>query len=177
MKKLITLQTITKATALLSAILGLAHLSSVLAAPKGTDLPLKGVLTGAATFKFGVAQCLPVNEVGVMTTTVAWGNLSHLGTVKALFTHCPGPLTGGATKYGNLTLWAANGDQLWATYEDDDGLPPYVMHFKGGTGRFEHAVGVAELNWGLEWMSDPNGNPDFSVPWPWWATLDGNLSY
>jgi hypothetical protein len=177
MKKLTTLHTTTKATAILIAVLGLAFLASVLAAPKGTDRPLKGQLTGEATFAFGVDECVPVNGVGVKTTTVAAGNVSHLGNVEGHFTHCPGPLTGGPTLNGNLTLWAANGDQLWATYEDEDGAPPYVLHFNGGTGRFEHAVGVAELDWGVQWIVGKDGNPDFSVPWPWWATLEGTISY
>ena len=150
---------------------------SPLAGPRGTDRPLKGSLTGEVTFAFGDVECVPVNGVGVMTTTVAWGNLSHLGKVQAVFSHCPGPLEGGEYKYGELTLWAANQDEVWATYEDADGLPPFVLHFAGGTGRFKGAEGTANLDWVVQPMFDESGNMDFFVPWPWWATIEGVLSY
>ncbi len=150
-----------------------AILQSPLAGPGGSDRPLSGSLTGEATFAFGDPECVPVDGVGVKTTTVAEGEVSHLGTVRALLTHCPGP----PYKNGHLTLWAANGDELWATYEDEDGAPPYVLHISKGTGRFQNAKGTVELNWGVEWVFDENGNPDWSAAWPWWATFEGSVSY
>ena len=146
---------------------------SPLAGSRGTDRPLKGSLTGEVTFAFGDLECVPVNGVGVKTTTVAEGNVSHLGKVKALFTHCPGP----PYKNGNLTLRAASGEDLWATYEDEDGEPPFVVHISEGTGRFKNAEGTFELDWGLEWVFDANGNPDWTAAWPWWATIEGTISY
>ncbi len=160
-----------------TAVAVVALCALVVGAAKGTNRPLKGSLSGAAMVEFGVADCVPVNGVGMKTTTVGCGNVSHLGNVQALFTHCPGPLEGGATKNGRLTLCAANHDELWATYEDEDSLSPFVVHFAGGTGRFKDAEGTATVVWSVQWMFDEDGNLDFSVPWPFWATIDGTITY
>ena len=158
---------------LLTSLLLFSIARSPLAGPQGTNRPLTGTLMGAATFAFGDAECVPVNVVGVKTITVAEGNVSHLGKAQALFSHCPGP----PYKNGQLTLKAANGDELWGTYEDDDGAPPFVVHIAGGTGRFNNAQGVFNLYWSVEWVFDDAGNPDWSAAWPWWATVEGTISY
>lgn len=155
-----------------SALL-LSMVRSPLAGPQGTDRPLTGSLTGAATFAFGVEECVPINGVGVKTSTVAEGNVSHLGKVEAVLSHCPGP----PYKNGQMTLRAANGDEVRGTYEDADGAPPFVVQISEGTGRFKNAQGTLELDWVVEWVFDSEGNPDWSAAWPWWATIKGTISY
>jgi hypothetical protein len=68
-------------------------------------------------------------------------------------------------------LIAANGDQLWDTYEDADGAPPFVVYFQNGTGRFKKAEGTANVNWATESTSD------YFQPFRWWASIEGTISY
>jgi hypothetical protein len=130
---------------------------------------LSGSLEGwAQLFLDEDSVCWP----GPTTITTATGNLSHLGLVAAHFSHCPSPPDSGLpTTHGSLTLIAANGDQLWGTYEDADGLPPFVVNFRNGTGRFKKAEGTANLDWAIEIPTD------FFQPFPWWATIEGSISY
>jgi len=133
-----------------------------------------GSLAGTATIVFGDTGC----PGGVKTITAASGNLSDLGRVEALFSHCPSPPGSGLpTTNGRLTLSVDNRDELWATYTDNDGEPPFEMRLQGGTGRFKNAVGTASVDWKIQPVLDKNGNPDFSVPFPWWASIKGNISY
>jgi hypothetical protein len=140
--------------------------------PKDTLSPLTGSLVGSATIE-------PINNVCPQSyakvTTLASGNLSHLGLTKAQFTHCA-PF-GGPSAYtdGKLTLTAANGDELRATYKYTP--TPILLHFEGGTGRFESAEGTAKIDYEVTMMFDKDGNPDVSVPWPWRAILKGSINY
>jgi len=171
---------ITSASAVLFiALVGLSVLTSALAGPKGTDRPIKGFLAGEVTYLFPpesplAGDCNCESQVTVVTT--GWGNLSHLGLTELLSTHCaPMPPY---TKYvcTHMTLTAANGDQLYATYDDEDGAP-FVLRFYDGTGRFKGAKGEALLDWQVVPMFDEDGNMDFFVPWPWCVNIDGAISY
>ena len=142
---------------------------SLIAEKRETNRPLSGSLEGLAVLSIDVESvCYP----GPETTTTATGNLSHLGLVAAHFSHCPSPPNSGLpTTHGSLILIAANGDQLWGTYEDEDGLPPFVVQFKNGTGRFKKAEGTADVNWQIEDATN------FFEPFRWWATIEGRISY
>jgi hypothetical protein len=144
-----------------------------LAEKKGTNRPLSGSLVGyAQLFADEDSVCWP----GPTAITTATGNLSHLGLVAAHFSHCPtGENPGNPITNGHLTLIAANGDQLFGTYADEDSLPPFLIQITGGTGRFKNAEGLFNLNWEITPPSDrPAG---FFRPFPWWASIEGKISY
>jgi hypothetical protein len=155
--------------ALFASVLLILTAQSPFAEEKGTNRPLSGSLEGWAQLAFDEESvCYP----GPETTTTASGNLSHLGLVAAHLSHCPSPPDSGLpTTHGSVTLIAANGDQLLGTYEDADGLPPFVVHFKNGTGRFKKAEGTADLNWETEITTD------YFQPFRWWASIEGSISY
>jgi len=142
---------------------------SPLAERNGTNRPLSGSLEGWAVLSFDPQSvCYP----GPETTTTASGNLSHLGLVAAQFSHCPAPPDSGLpTTNGSLTLIAANGDQLLGTYEDADGVPPFVVNLQGGTGRFKKATGTANIYWAIE------STTDYFTSFRWWANIEGRISY
>jgi hypothetical protein len=147
-----------------------------LAEKKGTNRPLSGSFVGGALID-------PVNIDGcpggyAYVVTIALGNLSHLGLTQAHFTHCSNP-SGDDYKNEVLILTAANGDELWATYifkAQAAGHIIFEVSFSKGTGRFENATGTAILDAQVQPVIK-DGNPDFSVPWPWQATLAGKISY
>lgn len=158
---------------LFGSVMLLVMSASMFAGKKGTDRPWTGSLEGfAQLFLDEESVCWP----GPTVVTTATGNLSHLGLVAAHFSHCPGPVSAGGAPitHGTLTLVAANGDQLWGTYEDEDAKSPFLIYFQNGTGRFENVEGWIDLYWGIQRPSDPS---DFFNPFPWWATIDGEISY
>jgi hypothetical protein len=85
-----------------------------------------------------------------------------------------------------MVLTAANGDELYGTYDYVPGPPtPIPVTWTGGTGRFEGVSGSALMTWRVVQQFIPGCNPvpnpfpcyDFFVPWPWTATLEGTISY
>jgi hypothetical protein len=140
-----------------------------LAEKKGTNRPLSGSLVGYAQLYTGT-PC-PLFEA----VTIAAGNLSHLGLVAAQFSHCTNPSQEPVITEGSLTLTAANGDQLSGTYADEDGIPPFLIQITGGTGRFKNAGGQFNLNWAI---TEPDIIPEgYFSPFPWWASIEGKISY
>jgi len=86
----------------------------------------------------------------LLSTMVGTGQVTHLGLASAQGTHCIDPNTFAFTA-GQLTLIAANGDELYGTYEGFTTFlePPMVgwldvIVFAGGTGRFVSASGQAD---------------------------------
>ena len=89
---------------------------------------------------------------------------------------------------GHVRLVAANGDELFGIYgypQIDDGSP---INITGGTGRFEGATGELAISYYVipQFMCEPAdwddedavfACMDFSVSWPWFATLSGTISY
>ena len=153
------------------------------AAPGGTDRPFKATLAGEVTFEWpGVS---PSGCTIITTNTYSTGNATHMGRVEAFWSHCPAE-----TDYfgdGMLILVAANGDELYGFYDYSEpaGIPVLTpITLDGGTGRFATASGeitadfvaVPQLRDGC---TDPTNFDclDFGVPWPWWATLTGRISY
>jgi hypothetical protein len=122
----------------------------------------------------------------VTTFTSADGAASHLGKVHLVAVHCPG-LMGPVN--GQLALVAANGDVLYGEYEGmgEDGIAIQFMPESTmerdcyllndvpceSTGRFSDVAGTAT------WLADAVQGDEFDpfVPWPWWGTMTGSLSY
>jgi hypothetical protein len=158
-----------------SALLILTPQTS-LAEKKGTFRPLSGSLVGNA--QLFIASDIPNSPCPVFVAiTIAAGNLSHLGLVAAKFSHCTTPLQEGGTTItlGSLALTAANGDMLYCTYSKVDGLSPFVVQIASGTGRFKNVSGEFNLNWEI---TEPSEIPEgYFSPFPWWASIEGKISY
>lgn len=153
----------------------------------GKWLAIRGSLSGNLTGQvlapgFPVARDLfdgrcSVPSDWVVEFTVS-GVISHLGNVTAVLEHCSQIdfQTGNAT-YGDgvVTIVAANGDELWATYDDGTSGPLSAAEvwwqdtftLTGGTGRFEHASGGG-TEWGTALLAT------FAIPG---MSLEGMISY
>ncbi len=152
----------------------LSTVDTIIAQELAASFPFAGSMTGVAKLVFGDTEC----PSGVRTITTASGNLSDLGRVEALFSHCPAPPgTTLPTTNGRMTLVLDNRDEIWATYEDSDGQPPFEGRIQGGTGRFKSAEGTTSVDWKIQPALDPNGNPIWTAPIPWWANVKGSIRY
>ena len=132
-------------------------MSTVLAAPVAAsrgqmqELPFEGFMFGdEVTFNsVPEGRCVEMAAVAdSLTRFVGGGYATHLGRVDVVAEHCSDLDTG---QYGDglLTIVAANGDILKATYTNGVSLtPPPLIGFSddftfvgGGTGRFASASG------------------------------------
>lgn len=134
-------------------------LLAVLATPAGAtggnptkELPFRGTMGGdEVSFNLDVPEgrCVEMAAVADSVTTFAGsGYATHLGRVDIVAEHCSDLDTG---QYGDgmLTITAANGDVLMATYTNGVSLtPPPLIDFRddftfvnGGTGHFVAASG------------------------------------
>lgn len=153
------------------------------AAEGGTDLPFKATLAGTARWEFPGST--PANCIVVTTITEATGQATHMGQVEALFFHCPADPD--IVDDGRLTLIAANGDELYGTYNYDplSESNAFPVTLSGGTGLFADATGNISLTYEVvpQFIDGCNPDPDpfpcmdFSIPWPWSATFAGTISY
>jgi hypothetical protein len=190
----------------LIALMIMAVVPAALAGPRGTDRPFKGDATGHAVYGAGegegtdglsnVFDCdegegldPEVREFFQVTTfTSADGTASHMGRVHMEFAHCPNPFVGPVG--GQLAIVAANGDVLYGEYEGkgEAGIEVTFLPEKTdardtcellhdvaceSTGRFADASGTAIL------FADamPGDESDLFVPWIWWGSWEGLLSY
>ncbi|MDH3731686.1 MAG: hypothetical protein OES13_11295 [Acidimicrobiia bacterium] len=153
------------------------------AAKKGTDRPFKADLVGEVEFAFFTDCGSPAPP---KVSTESWGNATHMGRVKATWEHCAGGLDGSGITNGHLTMEAANGDQIVLTYTDTELPNSFPMEIRSGTGRFADAAGTLVVTFGVEPQfqppdcdpdTDPFGCLNFFVPWPWWASIEGAISY
>lgn len=169
MKKLLA------ATVLLAALTAFA-VTSAAADTGGTDRPFAGTLAGSAIAVPDLSCPFPP---GVRTHPEASGVASHLGLVSMTSSHCP--LLDGRSVDGHMTLVAANGDELYMTYEgvsDPVGIPApgTVITFTsdnvivGGTGRFANATGEAHGTALVIFTG-------LGSPWPFTMTWGGTISY
>lgn len=151
------------------------------AGPKGTDRPFKGEAVGEVTFAFG-----PCAD-GPQVTTHATGKASHMGWVEATWVHCALGASGGFVDQ-EATLVAANGDELHLAGDNEAGDATYEVAIVDGTGRFEGASGSVFVSFVVEPQflppeECPTPSPDNNfclnpfVPWPWWGSLEGMISY
>jgi hypothetical protein len=157
--------------------------SMAFADKSGTDRPFKATLTGTARWEFPGES--PSNCTVVTTITEATGQGTHVGQIEAFWSHCPGEPD--YMNDGRLRLVAANGDELYGTYDYDPNSESndIPITFNGGTGSFADASGAVVGTYEVipQFVSECNPEPDpfpcfdFSVPWPWSATLTGTISY
>lgn len=160
--------------ALASATLLAVALASPVAA--GDPMrPISSTLVGQVTYP-PATQCL----LPIITTTDAAGVTTHLGLTTMHSTHCfapPNRVTG-----GEMELTAANGDQVFGTYEGTTvpDMPSVVgetvvvdfdIVITGGTGRFTGASGTMA---GKAWVIFPGWQ---APSWPARFALSGSIAY
>lgn len=166
-------KTVTLTAALLMAL--------VWAAPAGAGdaIPLKASAEGWV-LGFNMdrdlieARCADPDNTWAVSSFHGWGPTTHLGKTYSYAEHCSYIEPFGTYGEGHLTLIAANGDQLFATYGPgsstfSDG--PVVgftddFVFYDGTGRFEGATGGGTE---VGWVNLDTG--EFGVE------MDGHITY
>lgn len=147
------------------------------AGPGGTDRPFKAELVGELTFAMQT-EC--PNPMGVLTKTEAWGNATHMGKVTTDgWAHCP---TATGFLGDTFDLIAANGDLIHLWYEPVLEGNTFIVYVDGGTGRFAEATGQVQLTFGVEpqFFEGCGSTPDCYnpfVPWLWWGSMEGTISY
>ena len=167
---------------IVAALIALMSLPAASAASGGTHRPFRAALAGEVTFEFpGVS---PSDCTIVTTKTHAMGNATHMGLVESYWSHCPAEVD--YVGDGRMILIAANGDELYGFYDYFElaGAPVLTaIALDGGTGRFADATGEITADFvAVPQFIDGCGDPtsidclDFTVPWPWWATLAGSIS-
>lgn len=159
--------------ALLAAFAGFA-VTAATADTARTARPFTGTLVGSATFPEDPSCPL----TGRRTWSEASGTASHLGLVTLVSNHCTPPaneITG-----GQMTLVAANGDELHMTYSGTCTAPPFppvgeVLTCStdnvivGGTGRFADATGEAQVT---AYVTNAGfGAPEWPITFTWVGTL------
>ena len=157
--------------------------SVVSAAEGGSERPFRATLAGSASWEF--PGFWPSGCTEVTTLSNAAGQATHMGLIEYSSSHCP--MEPDYVNDGMFTIIAANGDELYGTYNYDPNSESneILVTLNGGTGRFVDASGAAVLTYDVIPQFIPGCNPapdpfacfDFSVPWPWFATLTGTISY
>lgn len=168
---------------LAAAIVGVVVVPAAVYGQNGTDRPFKASFTGTTHWEW--PGLWPSSCAMVTTVADAVGQASHLGRTTLASSHCPAEPA--HVLDGWLTLTAANGDTLIGRYDYDPAStsPTGVVTWAGGTGRFAEATGgvlmtfqvVPVLIPGCTPSPDPFPCYDFSVAWPWSATLVGTITY
>lgn len=128
-------------------------------AMKAVDVPFSGVVTGTLRFDLanpqGCAATPLTGGEGATGLSNATGTASHMGTVTYHTEQCLIPHQGAPTEIVGklLVLTAANGDEIHGTFSGETRMDPVLnvpvvnatFGFSGGTGRFEHASGTAQM--------------------------------
>lgn len=164
-------------------LVGLLVFAMPAAGQQGADRPFKVTVTGPVHYEWPGAY--PSNCTIVTTVSEATGQATHMGRVAYTSSHCPAEPA--YVIDGRLTITAANGDTLSGQYDYDPAStsPSIAVAWTGGTGRFAGASGAAVLTYKVvpQFIAGCNPSPDpfpcfdFSVPWPWSATIIGTISY
>ena len=148
------------------------------AGPGGTDRPFKATLVGELSF--AIETDCP-NPMGVLTMTHSSGNATHMGNVTADWAHCP---TAEGFLGSSVDMVGANGDLIHIRYDEVLSGTTFTAYIEGGTGRFEGAVGEVQMTFGTvpQFLPDCEPTPEDPcynpfVPWPWWGSMDGTISY
>jgi hypothetical protein len=147
------------------------------ASAKSVTRPFKGSVSGGVWYQ-------SVGDPAVLTTmSSAVGNARHMGRIE-MTPHHPTPADRGPDYGpGDMVLTAANGDEVWITYTghlDFDPTAaagtwfegPISCTITGGTGRFAHSSGSADMILHLRWPGsiDPAFHP-WAASWVWHGTI------
>ncbi|NJD59570.1 MAG: hypothetical protein C3F13_19205 [Anaerolineales bacterium] len=163
-------------------LLSLVAVAIASAAIGGTDRPFKATLAGAARWEFPGSTASGCTVV--TTLTEATGEGTHMGQIEAFFTHCPAEPD--IVIDGRLKLIAANGNELYGSYDYDPASESnnFPITLNGGTGAFADASGTIVLTYEVIPQFIPGCTPegsfdcmDFTLAWPWSATMDGTISH
>lgn len=128
-------------------VLLLAGANSAIAGPGGSDRPFLATGSGQVAFDPTNPRDCPDSYIGPVTEVITGaGRATHLGRYSLSASHCPTPTQ---STLGQMTLTAANGDQIRGTYTNDlsfdlEGGTVVVTGLytvTGGTGRFRQASG------------------------------------
>jgi hypothetical protein len=148
------------------------------AAPMGKDRPFFGRASGEAVFDLSNPRncSYPDPYYQITTFTHLAGVAAQMGTLRVDSSHCPTPTD---TTLGEMTLTAANGDRLTATYGGPTQIDETFTHVSveglitvtGGTGRFAGATGTIHYE-GVVTITDPQ-----ALSWPMVETFEGTISY
>jgi hypothetical protein len=146
-------------------------------------LPLRGDFAWAFDgWTLPVPGRCPGGGPWFLSTLHGTGTASHMGYVAADGGHCLNPFTF-AFVGGQITLTAANGDQLFMTYEGNGfpGAAPNevgwtdVLTVTGGTGRFVGAEGSANETGGAIIAFDPATG--LATGGTGWSRIEGTIRY
>ena len=147
--------------------------------------PFAGVVQGEVTFDFSNPN--GCSFIPMTTATNASGRANHMGKVTMDASHCFVPYGAPEDNLGtfentSMVITAANGDELWASYDMivSPGTPEVIgekmvargtVTFDGGTGRFAGASGSAHMRAVItfEGFEDP--------AWAYAAEWHGRLDY
>jgi hypothetical protein len=165
-----------RVTILLVVLMLVLATAAPVAARRDQERPFKGTAAG-----FGMVQpdesCPPVLLRSVFTAT---GRATQLGKFELDYYNCTPP---GDTITGiEMTFVAANGDEVFLTYEAHD-VPPagddptlleitYDFEIAGGTGRFIGATGGGQMMAAIEFPGKEGPNH-----WPTTFVIEGTIAY
>ena len=159
-------------------VLCLAMTAMPLAGADSGLRPFKGSVVGSITFPM-FTECENYGGANVRTDSYATGTASHLGQVVLMSAHCT-PEPGVDTIAGEMTLVAANGDEVYISYTGVNGPPDPVTWIlisdvdfviTGGSGRFEGATGGGDMTAFV--LFEGLDDPEWPVSWVW----EGSIGY
>ena len=169
---------------ILATVLGLVLMTMPAAATEDVGRPFAGYTSGEVTFDFSNPKGCTFFPLTTVTTTS--GIALHMGRTTMVSTHCFVPVGEpednlGTAENATMVFTAANGDEVWATYEviidpafaDQIGDPIVAtgtVTFDGGTGRFEDASGSAYLQ--VVVTFEGFGDPAWAARAMWIGRLD-----
>lgn len=164
-------------------LLSLFVMTLASSAKAGSDRPFKATLAGSVYWEFPGES--PSNCEVVTTLSDISGQATHMGRVETFWSHCPAEPD--YVDDGKIRLVAANGDELYGTYDYDpnDESNEIPITLAGGTGSFADASGAIVVTYVVIPQFLPDCNPetddfycfDLSVSWPWSGTMTGTISY
>lgn len=153
-------------------LLSIGLTTSATAAPGGTERPFRA--TAAGQIHYDMTNPNGCTDPGFPFTSVltAAGRATHLGAFTLSASHCESLFQ---SLQGEMTLTAANGDELTGTYatawavQGGQVLVTGHLDVFGGTGRFAHATGTLVQNHVITLTPEQ--------PWPLQMSFRGTISY
>src|SRR6266545_7292912 len=148
------------ATAVLLACFAAVFISATTPAVAGDQVPFNGTVSGYGSFL-------------TLPHVINFGHANQLGAFNGSAEFYPGspdPGTGCIPYTGAFDWFAANGDEIYGTFEgylcptETPGVfdNHETAEVTGGTGRFTNATGHFELGGQLDFTTNP---PSFVLPW------------